>query len=56
MTRTERADQLVEMIREIIRPEIWKENGGPASIRYFNGQLIVTAPKSIHEAIGGSWD
>ena len=56
LTRQERADQLVELVREIIRPEIWKENGGPASIRYFSGKLIVTAPRSVQEAIGGSVD
>jgi len=56
LTRDERAEQLVEMIREIVRPEIWKENGGPASIRFWNGKLIVTAPRSIQEAIGGAWD
>ena len=29
------------------------KNGGTCSIRYFNGNLIVTAPASIHELIGG---
>ena len=47
------ADQLVTLIRETIRPTIWKENGGTAAIRYYNGNLIVTAPRSVHEAIGG---
>jgi hypothetical protein len=32
---------------------VWRQNGGPASIRFFNGTLIVTAPRSVHEAIGG---
>ena len=52
-TKTERADALVKMIREVIRPEIWRENGGEASIRYYNGNLVVTAPRSVHEALGG---
>ena len=34
--------------------EMWRDNGGTAAIRYFNGHLIVTAPRSIQEAIGGS--
>jgi coproporphyrinogen III oxidase-like Fe-S oxidoreductase len=44
---------LVTLVREVVRPTIWKENGGMASIRYFSGKLIVTAPVSVHEAIGG---
>ena len=41
------------MIRETIRPDVWREAGGPASIRYYNGNLIVTAPRSVQEALGG---
>lgn len=54
-TKQERADALVAMIRDTIRPEIWRESGGTASIRYYNGNLIVTAPRSVQEALGGSW-
>ena len=52
-TKQQRADSLVKLIQETIKPEIWRENGGTASIRYFNGHLIVTAPRSVQEAIGG---
>jgi hypothetical protein len=52
-SRAERANDLVKLITETVRPEIWRENGGPASIRYFNGHLIVAAPRSVQEAIGG---
>jgi hypothetical protein len=52
-TRAERAQDLVDLIMDVIEPDIWRENGGPASIRYFNGSLIVTAPRHIHEMIGG---
>ncbi len=55
-TRAERADELVALIRDVVRPEIWVENGGTAAIRYWNGNLIVTAPRSVHEAIGGSFE
>jgi hypothetical protein len=48
-----KGQDLVSLIREIVRPTIWKENGGPAAMRYFNGKLIVTAPQSVHEMIGG---
>ena len=51
--RDERGQQLVDLIMETVRPDIWAANGGTASIRYFNGSLIVTAPRSVHEAIGG---
>jgi type II secretory pathway component HofQ len=52
-TTEKRGQDLVTLVREIVRPTIWKEAGGTASIRYFSGKLIVTAPVSVHEAIGG---
>jgi uncharacterized membrane protein YgcG len=52
-TRDERAQELVDLIINTVRPEIWKENGGTASIRYFNGNLVISAPLSVHEMIGG---
>jgi len=56
VTRAEKAQQLVDLITSIVRPEIWTANGGPASIRFFNGSLIVTAPRSVQEAIDGPVD
>ena len=56
MTREQRAEALLNLIRSVIYPDIWKENGGPASISYFSGKLIVTAPRSVQEAIGGDFD
>lgn len=53
MTREERAQQLIDIITDTIRPDIWQKNGGTAAIRHFNGNLIVTAPRSVHEMIGG---
>jgi len=55
-TKTERADDIVQLIQETIQPEIWRDNGGNASIRYYQGNVIVTAPRSVHEAIGGPID
>jgi len=52
-TTQKRGEDLVALVRDVVRPTIWKENGGPASIRYFSGKLIVSAPASVHEAIGG---
>jgi uncharacterized membrane protein YgcG len=56
MTRAERAQQLIDVITETIQPDIWATNGGTAAIRFFNGNLIVTAPRSVHEALGGNID
>jgi hypothetical protein len=52
MTRTERAQALIDVITSTIQPDIWQVNGGTAAIRFFNGNLIVTAPRSVHEALG----
>jgi hypothetical protein len=52
-SKQQRADSLVKLITETVRPEVWRENGGTASVRYYNGHLIVTAPRSVHEQLGG---
>ena len=53
ISKTQRADELISLIESIVYPEIWKDNGGTASCKYWNGMLIVTAPRSVQEAIGG---
>jgi uncharacterized membrane protein YgcG len=55
-TKTERAQDLVNLIEAVVSPDIWKDNGGTASIKYFNGMLVVTAPRSVQESIGGDYD
>jgi len=55
-TREERADEILTLIKDTISPDIWADNGGTATIRYFNGSIVVRAPKYVHEAIGGAWD
>jgi len=52
-TKQQRGESLVDTIKQTVQPSIWRDNGGTASIRYFNGHLIVTAPRSVHEAISG---
>jgi hypothetical protein len=54
VSKQQRADDLVKLIQDTVQPDIWRENGGTASIRYFNGHLIVTAPRSVHEALSAS--
>ena len=46
-------DAIIAAITSSVRPEIWKQNGGAASIWFFNGNLIITAPRSVQAAIGG---
>jgi uncharacterized membrane protein YgcG len=52
-TTQQQSDALVKLIMDTVRPEVWRENGGNSTIRFFNGMLIVTAPLSVQEAIGG---
>jgi hypothetical protein len=52
-TRDERGQQIVDLITQSIRPDIWHASGGPATIAYYHGSLVVTAPRQVHEAISG---
>ncbi len=47
-----RIEKLIQLIQETIEPDIWRDNGGVASIRFFMGNLIVTAPRRIHDRVG----
>jgi hypothetical protein len=51
-----KAQALIKLIETVIRPEVWRDNGGAASMEIWNGNLIVTAPRSVQEAIGGPVD
>lgn len=45
-------EDLATLIREIVEPEQWIENGGDgASIKLFQGSLIITAPDYIHRQV-----
>ncbi len=55
-TIDQKADDLIKLIETVVRPEVWRDNGGTASMAYLNGNLIVTAPRSVQEAIGGPVD
>ena len=52
-TKSERADGLIKLVTQLIRPDVWEQNGGTARISYIRGHLVITAPRSVHEAIGG---
>lgn len=47
--REERVEELLELIRNTIAPDSWRESGGTvASIAEINGQLVVTQTASSH--------
>ncbi|MEM1013634.1 MAG: hypothetical protein AAGI46_15610, partial [Planctomycetota bacterium] len=47
-SRDERAQDIVDLIQATVSPNVWDVNGGTASIRVFQGQLVVNAPRSVH--------
>jgi hypothetical protein len=51
MTPQQRADEIIKLITDTVRPEIWRVNGGDATISYIRGNLVVTAPRSVHEML-----
>jgi hypothetical protein len=52
-SKTERGDELADLIRQSIETDIWQLNGGEsASIKYFNDRLIVSAPLYVQRQIG----
>ena len=53
-SKEDRANEIIEMIKAVIQPEVW--DSGKAAIRFWNGNLIITAPRSVQEAIGGTID
>ena len=50
-TQKERADEIIKLITDTVKPELWQVNGGTATISFFRGMLIVNAPRSIHEML-----
>jgi hypothetical protein len=51
-----KAKELIDLIVTTVQPNVWVDNGGQASVKFFNGNLIITAPRSVHEEIGGPID
>jgi uncharacterized membrane protein YgcG len=51
-TRAERGEELAQLVRDTVEPQVWVENGGVATIRYHNNRLIVSAPRYVHAKIG----
>lgn len=40
--------EIIDLIERVVEPDAW---GNTATIRYWNGTLIVNAPKRIHEML-----
>lgn len=54
MSEEERAQELIDLIIEVVEREAWEDNGGEwATIRYYQGVLIVRAPDFVHRQLGG---
>lgn len=50
----EKAEQIIELIVELVEAEGWARNGGSwASIRYHEGNLLIKAPDFVHRRVGG---
>lgn len=53
-SEAEQAEDLISIIVRAIEPEQWEQNAGlAATIRYYQGSLLVTAPDYIHRQLGG---
>ena len=55
VSEQEKADQIIALIQELVEPEGgWVEMGGEwATVRYYQGTLIIRAPDFMHRQIGG---
>lgn len=45
------AAELVGLITELVEPDQWRDAGGTATIRIFQGNLIVSAPGFLHRQL-----
>ncbi len=50
-SQVDRANEIIKLITDTVKPELWQVNGGTATISFFRGNLIVNAPRSIHEQL-----
>ncbi len=48
-----RGEEVITMIKNLTPADIWEENGGRAKATVFRGNLILTAPRSVHALIAG---
>lgn len=55
-TREESAQNLMTLIVETIEPESWRENGGFASLRYWEGLFIIQQTPETHARVAALLD
>lgn len=54
LTEEQRVQEIVEILTSTVEPEQWQVNGGTgASVRFYRGALLISAPDYIHRQIGG---
>jgi beta-lactamase regulating signal transducer with metallopeptidase domain len=52
VARTNKADQLMQLIRETVAPDSWRDAGGTVgAIREINGRLVITQTEANHALI-----
>ncbi len=49
----ERAQDIIDILTQLVEPEQWLEGGGSSTIRFFQGNLLVKAPDFVHRQLGG---
>jgi hypothetical protein len=50
----ERAQEIIDIMTSTVEPDQWQVNGGSgATVRFFRGSLLISAPEYIHRQIGG---
>jgi len=47
----DQAKELVDLVVETLSPSDWVQNGGMSTIRFFNGELIITANANTQQAV-----
>jgi len=53
-TVAEKGQEIVDILTQLVEPEQWLDNGGDsASMRFFQGSLIVNAPDYVHRGLVG---
>lgn len=48
----ERAQALIDVIQQTVEPDVWDIRGGEASVKYFRGMLVISAPAYVHQQLG----
>jgi len=51
--RSERAEEIIDILTALVEPEQWTTGGGTSTMRYFQGGIIVSAPDFVHRQLNG---